>query len=82
MPLSCKQMGFAWGISPTKTTQKKQHVFRAYALAALLYPQETAEEVARYMAEAQRELDERTEGEICVREAMLNGRLDRSRVHP
>lgn len=75
MPLSCKQMGHAWGISPTKTSQVRNHVMRKVALLLLLYPDQTFEEIAEWLPKARRELLERDEGEIQLREHMLNGRL-------
>ena len=49
MRLSCKQLAEAWSIAVTKVTQAREPAFRKVAKAMLMYPAETAGEVAFYM---------------------------------
>ena len=49
MRLSCKQLAEAWGIAVTKVRQAREPAFRKVARAMILFPAETAGEVAFYM---------------------------------
>jgi hypothetical protein len=76
--LTCKQAARAWDVAVTKATQAGDPAFAKIGRVMLMYPLDTTQEIAYWTAHASREVEE----ELCLREAMAMGRVDRERIHP
>lgn len=75
--ITCKQAAQAWGIAPTRATQKGDPAFLAVAQAIEMWPEEAFAELTRFIAIAKRLRQQRFEAELPAREAMLNGRFQK-----